>query len=551
MDLAAGAPDEPIRTALFVDFDNIYIGFEKRSRGAAERFATEPSRWLQWFEAGAHTPLPEDSAAPRRRRILVRRCYLNPREFGNYRGDFTRTAFTVVDCPPLTSRGKTSSDIYMVMDILEALEHKTRFEEFIILSADADFTPVLLRLRAHDRRTTILCSELAAAAFKAACDHVVEHDTFFAGGLGFDESEAELPLPEPAGGGIYDAVIRQAAGLVRDTVLRDGSIDARDLPRLFGTFPEFRNSNWFGRFSLKELADYIAQLEPVLAFSGDPRGAWSLVLSRTPPPTSSRLPPARSTVGHEEQERRIVEHVRELLAKAERPLPMATIATRLVQQLGKEVVASGWAGHGTFKALLNARARADIAILNVGPGFVYDPERHDPTSVGTTEDALADVRPELAAFIRRISSVTGVPALAPEDYVALFDAIVIAAEEGHTHPADLSRVARDVCQGEGRRIPRVAINFVLSSFRYHDFDPVDRSLDELAVEWRRNVVELCESAQLGLEAEQALLDEWLLPPLEEEETAPATAAAAPDAAEPAPADGSATDMLVPQDAAPA
>jgi uncharacterized LabA/DUF88 family protein len=54
----------------------------------------------------------------------------------------------VVDCPPLTQRGKTSADVYMVMDVLDALEHKTEFDEFIILSSDADFTPVLLRLRA-------------------------------------------------------------------------------------------------------------------------------------------------------------------------------------------------------------------------------------------------------------------------------------------------------------------------------------------------------------------------------------------------------------------
>jgi uncharacterized LabA/DUF88 family protein len=78
--------------------------------------------------------------------------------YGRFRPFFTRAAFRVVDCPPLTTRGKNSADIYMVLDILDALEHPTSFDEFILLSADADFTPVMLRLRAHDRRTVLLAT---------------------------------------------------------------------------------------------------------------------------------------------------------------------------------------------------------------------------------------------------------------------------------------------------------------------------------------------------------------------------------------------------------
>jgi uncharacterized LabA/DUF88 family protein len=52
----------------------------------------------------------------------------------------------VIDCPPLTSQNKNGADIRMVMDILDALNHQTRFNEFILLSSDADFTPLLTRL---------------------------------------------------------------------------------------------------------------------------------------------------------------------------------------------------------------------------------------------------------------------------------------------------------------------------------------------------------------------------------------------------------------------
>jgi uncharacterized LabA/DUF88 family protein len=49
-----------------------------------------------------------------------------------------------------------STDIHMVLDIIDLLQHETRCDEFIVFSADADFTPVLRKLRRCDRRTTVL-----------------------------------------------------------------------------------------------------------------------------------------------------------------------------------------------------------------------------------------------------------------------------------------------------------------------------------------------------------------------------------------------------------
>jgi len=46
----------------------------------------------------------------------------------------------------------------MAIDIVEALTHSTNFDEFVIFSADADFTPVLRRIREHDRQTLVVSS---------------------------------------------------------------------------------------------------------------------------------------------------------------------------------------------------------------------------------------------------------------------------------------------------------------------------------------------------------------------------------------------------------
>ncbi len=181
-----------VRTALFIDFDNMYLNLKGIDPAAGEAFATEPERWLQWMREDMGQVVP-DASEETSREILIRACYLNPVTFGRFRPYFTRSAFRVVDCPSLTSRGKNSADIYMVLDIVDTLAHSTYFDEFILLSADADFTPVMLRLRAHDRRTVLLASGPSATALQSACDMVLPLEVFLNEALGISLHQASPP----------------------------------------------------------------------------------------------------------------------------------------------------------------------------------------------------------------------------------------------------------------------------------------------------------------------------------------------------------------------
>lgn len=188
-----------VRTALFVDFDNVYSNLNAIDPAAGEAFATDPDRWLRWMQEDMGQVV-RDVSDEASREILVRACYLNPVMFGKFRPFFTRAAFRVIDCPPLTSRGKNSADIYMVLDILDALTHPTNFDEFILLSADADFTPVMLRLRSHDRRTVLLATGPSAMALRSACDMVLPLEVFLSEALEIDleqGGEAQPVLPGP------------------------------------------------------------------------------------------------------------------------------------------------------------------------------------------------------------------------------------------------------------------------------------------------------------------------------------------------------------------
>jgi hypothetical protein len=181
----------PILTTVFVDYDNVYLSLKRRSEEAAKRFSKDAGLWLKEIATGALMTPTNAPPLNTERRIVINRCYGNPvprrnqsdnstdmNSFPFVRHHFLRAGFEVVDCPPLTAQLKNSADIRMVMDVRDILTHDTHFHEFVILSADADFTPVLHRLRSHARRTVIYSNDHTAAPYTAICDAEIREADF-------------------------------------------------------------------------------------------------------------------------------------------------------------------------------------------------------------------------------------------------------------------------------------------------------------------------------------------------------------------------------------
>lgn len=168
----------PIKSVLFVDYDSLYMSLRARDPGMARRFALRPGVWLEAIEQGLLLDPRGDE--PVRRRILMRRCYADPKLLGKARAAFTAQGFQIVDCPPLPGRERNSAEIHMVLDTVDALAHQTGFEEFILLSADSDLTPVIFRLRSYNRATTIYSTPTTAAGYRAIADGVLDEQALIA-----------------------------------------------------------------------------------------------------------------------------------------------------------------------------------------------------------------------------------------------------------------------------------------------------------------------------------------------------------------------------------
>ncbi|GAB3359788.1 MULTISPECIES: NYN domain-containing protein [Giesbergeria] len=268
-----------MKSALFIDFDNVYSALRRLDIHYAERFARQPLDWLHWLTDSL--PLPAHApAGVKSRRLLVRRCYFNPHVYQRFRPHFNRAGFETIDCPPMTTEGKTSTDIHMVLDMVDLLQHETRFDEFIVFSADADFTPVLRKLRRSDRRTTVLAVGFPSAAYQASADLLIDTDIFVRDALGEAEEHCEGNHPTPMRHGYpaemhapvhtsesmeWEDIRALATQIIRHEVAAsDLAVPlARMASRLPAQVPGLDSSSWAGLGSFRRFVETLV-LSPLL-----------------------------------------------------------------------------------------------------------------------------------------------------------------------------------------------------------------------------------------------------------------------------------------------
>lgn len=325
----------PVLSAVFVDYDNIYLSLKRRSEEAARRFAKEAATWLRGIETGTLITATNGVLGDVTRRIVLNRCYGNPvprrnahdnstdmSSFPFVRHHFLRAGFEVVDCPPLTAQLKNSSDIRMVMDMRDYLTHDTYFDEFIILSGDADFTPVLHRLRQHARKTVIFANDHTAAPYTAICDGEVREMDLVALLMGVGTGAQSEP----------------------------------------------------------------AEAQPVPA----------RVAAPAPAPAAGPAPPA-PLVRLDDIRTMIVNEVVGSVRSAPAPVALAALADRAVRMLGHDrTIGSGWGGAGTFRELLRQALPPDVRVSNEPPFIAFDASRHlpapQPVQAAPVAPAAADLR---------------------------------------------------------------------------------------------------------------------------------------------------------------
>lgn len=444
-----------MKSALFVDFDNVYSQLRLVQPEAAERFARHPLDWIGWLTESLALPEPHEENG--RRRLLVRRCYLNPNWYQNYRHAFLRAGFEIVDCPPVTSQGKTSTDIHMVLDVVDLLQHETRYDEFIVFSADADFTPVLRKLRRFDRRTTVLAIGFPSAAYQASADLLIDERVFLREALGIGRASSP--------------------GSAEQHDVGDGAKSA--LPSEGKPAPAEPKS--------AAVVPVNSKAEPV-------------------PKVSARL------ATHEE----LVDIAGRLWALVdESPLPVnaAQLASRLRAEYPE--VLENWNGLGAFKAFFRALRLSRLLWVSGSGGRVLDPSRHE------LEGALPEQEAESPWFgaeqifplLREVCTLTNAPMLAPRDLQAVLAALVrVVGRQEFKLAVTVQAVCRECFETGGLRVRPRDVTFLVRGMQMngHSFGQGADDGPTLAARLFNQVLFLCEREQRVLErTEVELLRAWI------------------------------------------
>ena len=506
---------QPILTAVFVDYDNIYLSLKKRSEEAAKRFAKDAISWIKEIESG--TLISATNAPPlgRPRRIVVNRCYGNPvprrnpndnstdmTSFPFVRHHFLRAGFEVVDCPPLTAQLKNSSDIKMVLDATDLLDHETRFDEFLILSGDADFTPLLHKLRAYDRRTVIFANDFTAAAYTALCDGEVKETSLMSVLL-----EGKLNAEQSA----KTAIASEIATTTQPVIVNAPPTPVIDQNMIERTRAEIVAAVVVAVKAAGSPVPLEALAERTTRALGHDRTVgtnWAgsssfLELLRRHLPNEIRLTEQPPYLAYEA--------ARAIAAPAERPMPI--IEERKPEiALQVPAAARGVFGTQSLQAPIQqapapqAQKQLHYATRPAAPQLQAQPQPQ-PAAV---QPRQTDIAAAIQASIARIHDACQAPPLSPPDYRMLFESLAKEISENGLQGAQTLNNIHGRTQSAGLNVSRDDIRFVMEVISEADpWFEQGTSANLFAGRFRNYVVARCRAQNLNLSSDELdLIDAW-------------------------------------------
>src|ERR1700720_4206978 len=120
-------PDSDRSLAIFIDFENLALGFQSRR----DRF--DIGRVLERLvEKG---------------KIVAKKAYADWNRFSTYTAPLHEAAIELIEIPRRGQTGKNSADIRLCVDAMDLAYSKDHIDTFVIVSGDSDFSPLVSKLK--------------------------------------------------------------------------------------------------------------------------------------------------------------------------------------------------------------------------------------------------------------------------------------------------------------------------------------------------------------------------------------------------------------------
>ena len=214
-------PDEPLKIAVFIDYENLALGVQGMRKGG---FKIELVL-RRLLEKG---------------RIVYKRAYCDWGRYRNAVRDFHMQGVEMIDIPQSKVSGKNSADIRMVVDALDLSYQKDHIDSFALLSGDSDFSPLVAKLKENDKRV-IGCGVKNSTSdlLISSCDEFIYYDDLIR------EAEKRKTTKPPARSSVKEKkqeaterIVEIVRSLERDYDTVWGSMVKQAIRRVFPSFNE-------------------------------------------------------------------------------------------------------------------------------------------------------------------------------------------------------------------------------------------------------------------------------------------------------------------------
>ncbi len=145
--------------AVFIDFENIALGFE--GRGTVVEF--DIHRVLERLvEKG---------------KVIVKKAYADWGRYPKYKDTLHQAAIELIEIPKRYQTGKNSADIRLVVDAMDLCYSKEHIDTFVIVSGDSDFSPLVSKLKENGKRVIGLSMKVSTSDLLANnCDEFIFYE---------------------------------------------------------------------------------------------------------------------------------------------------------------------------------------------------------------------------------------------------------------------------------------------------------------------------------------------------------------------------------------
>src|SRR6202051_5105783 len=167
-------PDNDSSLAVFIDFENLALGFQ----GRRERF--DIVRVLERLvEKG---------------KIVVKKAYADWSRFQPYTAPLHECAIELIEIPRRAQSGKNSADIRLCVDAMDLAYSKDHIDTFVVVSGDSDFSPLVSKLKELGKHVIGLgMQESTSELLRANCDEFIYYEALGRAHAAIPQLSPQLP----------------------------------------------------------------------------------------------------------------------------------------------------------------------------------------------------------------------------------------------------------------------------------------------------------------------------------------------------------------------